>query len=105
MRRRFFWIAIAVIGSAGCSRGAAAPRPPPSEPPQEMTWTTQLDRAHPLVGRVWDCRRAVFVEPDAALETVGAARVVLLGEKHDNPDHHRLQARVVQSIVARGRHP
>lgn len=70
-----------------------------------MTWTTQLDRAHPLVGRVWDCRRAAYVEADAMLEVVGAARIVLLGEKHDNPDHHRLQARVLQSIVARGRRP
>lgn len=30
---------------------------------------------------------------------------VLLGEKHDNPDHHRLQAWIVDVLVALGRRP
>jgi len=30
---------------------------------------------------------------------------VLLGEKHDNPDHHRLQAEVLRGLIAAGRRP
>ena len=30
---------------------------------------------------------------------------MLLGEKHDNPDHHVLQARLVRALTAAGRHP
>jgi uncharacterized iron-regulated protein len=30
---------------------------------------------------------------------------VLLGEKHDNPDHHRLQAWVLRALIAAGRRP
>jgi uncharacterized iron-regulated protein len=30
---------------------------------------------------------------------------VLLGEKHDNPDHHRLQAAALRAMVAGGRRP
>ena len=33
------------------------------------------------------------------------ARIVLLGEKHDNPDHHRLQASALGAMVTAGRHP
>ena len=37
---------------------------------------------------------------------IAAARdFVLLGEKHDNPDHHRLQAWMIDALVARGRRP
>lgn len=30
---------------------------------------------------------------------------MLLGEKHDNPDHHRLQAEVLRRMIAAGRRP
>lgn len=33
------------------------------------------------------------------------AEFVLLGEKHDNPDHHRLQAEVLRGLIAAGRRP
>jgi uncharacterized iron-regulated protein len=39
------------------------------------------------------------------LGRLAAARFVLLGEKHDNPDHHRLQAWVLRGLVAAGRRP
>jgi uncharacterized iron-regulated protein len=39
------------------------------------------------------------------LGRLGQARFVLLGERHDNPDHHRLQARVVEALAQAGRKP
>jgi len=45
------------------------------------------------------------VSPEAMLERISSARFVLLGEKHDNPDHHRLQAWIVERLAAAGRRP
>jgi uncharacterized iron-regulated protein len=68
-------------------------------------WTSPLGRAHPLAGRIWDVGRARLLDPPALVASLAGARFVLLGEKHDNPDHHRLQAWVVAELVAAGRRP
>ncbi len=66
-------------------------------------WTTSLDRDHPLVGRIWSVREGRFVDERAML---GALRgYVLLGEKHDNPDHHALQAEILHALVDAGAKP
>jgi uncharacterized iron-regulated protein len=68
-------------------------------------WQAPLDREHSLVGRVWSVRAARFVTPDAMVRELAPARFVLLGEKHDNPDHHQMQAAVLRGILATGRRP
>ncbi|REG15468.1 putative iron-regulated protein [Archangium gephyra] len=79
-------------------------RSPPPES-QTETWRSPLYRDHPLVGRIWDVRRGGFVEEPALLAELAQARFVLLGERHDNPDHHLLQARLVEALTASGRKP
>lgn len=64
-----------------------------------------LGAAHPLSDQVWDTRAQVFISQDQALQRLLGAQYVLLGEVHNNPDHHYLQARLLSSLVARGRHP
>jgi uncharacterized iron-regulated protein len=39
------------------------------------------------------------------MDRLVSAHFVLLGEKHDNPDHHLLQAAVIRGLVARDRRP
>ncbi len=68
-------------------------------------WKTSLDAAHPLVGKVWDARRSRFTGPDDVFAALAGADFVLLGEKHDNADHHALQARALREMLARGRSP
>jgi uncharacterized iron-regulated protein len=68
-------------------------------------WQAPLDREHPLAGRIWDVRRARFVEADAVVERLATSRYVLLGEKHDNPDHHQIQAALLRSLLGTGRRP
>lgn len=60
---------------------------------------------HPLVGKVWDAAAGNFVEPAAVIEHAAEARFVLLGETHDNTEHHRIQVRVLEALVERGRRP
>ena len=95
------------LSLVGCSRSAPTRAAPAFEMPQDVhaSWRTAVDRDHPLVGRIWDCRRRTFVDPEMVWQRLRGARMVLLGEKHDNPDHHRLQASALGAIVTAGRHP
>jgi uncharacterized iron-regulated protein len=69
------------------------------------TWITEEDAALPLVGRIWDVRAGRFVDDAALMAAAAGADLLLLGETHDNPDHHVLQARIVRQVTAAGRRP
>lgn len=60
---------------------------------------------HPLAGKIWDVAAQRFVDPSLLMERAAAARYVLLGEIHDNADHHRIQAAVFDAMLQRGRRP
>jgi uncharacterized iron-regulated protein len=68
-------------------------------------WQAPLGREHPLTGRIWDVRAGRFISADALVAGLVKARYVLLGERHDNPDHHRVQAALVRALLAAGRRP
>lgn len=87
---------------------ACAPRLDPrlvAQPIAARTWVSPLHRDHHLVGRIWDVRAAGFVDEAALDAALAGAHFVLLGETHDNADHHLLQARLVRAILASGRRP
>lgn len=94
----------ACSGPASTASPATPVSPAPAAAASE-TWLTTLDRQHPLVGKIWDVQARAFVEPGVLSERLVSARFVLLGERHDNPDHHRLQARLLERMVAHGRRP
>ena len=87
--------------SGGLSLTGGPELPPVPAPP----WETAVLTEHPLVGRVWSVAEADFVEPETALYRLAEADFVMLGEKHDNPDHHRLQTWLVEAMLALGRKP
>lgn len=68
-------------------------------------WQAPLGRQHPLTGRIWDAPAGAFVAPEALVARLAGARYVLLGERHDNPDHHRGQAALLRSLIEAGRRP
>lgn len=87
---------------------ACAPRADPrlvAQPISSRTWVSTLQRDHPLVGKIWDPRAGRFVDEAALGAAVASADMVLLGETHDNVDHHLLQARLVRTVMASGRKP
>ena len=57
----------------------------------------------PLAARIWDTHAAAFIPAEALFDRAARARVVILGETHDNPEHHRLQRVVLEALAARGR--
>jgi uncharacterized iron-regulated protein len=68
-------------------------------------WLSPAMRDHPLVGRIWDTRGGRFVEREEVVTHLNSARFALLGEIHDNADHHRLQRELIDAMVGAGRRP
>lgn len=64
-----------------------------------------LLRDHPLVGRMWDGSSARFIERAELFDKLRRAHFRLIGEIHDNPEHHRLQARLLEGITGDGLAP
>ena len=55
--------------------------------------------------RVWSVARSTWVVLAQLDEELAASDFVLIGESHDHPLHHRLQAERLAAIVERGRRP
>ena len=54
-------------------------------------WVSQLYQKHQLAGQVWDSRQGRFVPVRTLVSRLKDAPIVLVGERHDQPDHHRIQ--------------
>jgi uncharacterized iron-regulated protein len=63
------------------------------------------DRAHPLIGRIWDVRAAQFIDERGLQRRLADSTFVLLGETHDNAEHHRVQRDLIGALVEAGRRP
>ncbi|MGN6718719.1 MAG: ChaN family lipoprotein [Candidatus Binatia bacterium] len=93
-----FYMAIlraALVGCVACAVGACS----------GISWKSTIGRDHPLTGRIWDVSAARFIDRETLVERYARADFVLLGERHDNPDHHMLQAEVLRSLIAIGGRP
>lgn len=66
---------------------------------------TLRDTDHPLAGRLWDVATQSFIDEAELLRRAAPAEALLLGETHDNAEHHRLQLRVLQARLAAGARP
>jgi len=69
----------------------------------EANWKSGLYRNHPLVGKIWSSANNEFIELSELIETASNTEYLMLGEKHDNPDHHALQALVLDELLMRKR--
>jgi uncharacterized iron-regulated protein len=92
--RRVPALLVLLVLLAGCRTGLTG-----------ASWQSSIGREHRLVGRIWDVAGGRFVDEAAVVARIVEARYVLLGEKHDNPDHHVLQARLLRALTAAGRRP
>ena len=96
-------LALATLTAAAC-----APRFDPrlvDVPIAGRRWVSTEQVRHPLVGKIWAPRAGRFVDEATLDAAVTSADDVALGEVHDNPDHHLLQARLLRAIIASGRRP
>ena len=67
-------------------------------------WQSPREREHARVGQIIDLRSGAQVTLEQLLAELASAPIVLLGEKHDNPDHHALQLWLLQALETRRTH-
>jgi uncharacterized iron-regulated protein len=107
--RRAIPVSLIAVSLAAALAGCARQRPNAKlvlEPiSADRRWVSAEHRDHALVGRIWDERAQDFVTEDALVRALAEADFALLGEIHDNPDHHVIQARLVRAIAAGGKRP
>lgn len=68
-------------------------------------WITTVEADHPLVGKIWRPATKQFVTRTQLEGDAAKADFALLGETHNNDDHHRLQAALLRVMTAAGRRP
>lgn len=64
------------------------------------SWKSSLYSDHELVGRIWSSASDQYVVESDLDNAIAGARYLLLGEKHDNPDHHDLQLHVLEKVLS-----
>ena len=67
--------------------------------PNQIEWASPEATEHSLAGRWWHPKDQRFLEENEVQKLVESHRVILLGEKHDNIDHHRRQAEVLSWVI------
>ena len=87
-----------IVLALGLGGSAAAAEPPPPV-------TQPVNADHPLVGKIWSPPQHRFVTADEAAVMARSVDALLLGEIHDNPDSHALQAWLVRRLTEAGRRP
>ena len=60
---------------------------------------------HPLVGKIWDMNSRSYIDEAALISRINMSDVLLLGEVHDNSQHHELQQKLLQARIDSGAHP
>ncbi|RMG44826.1 MAG: hypothetical protein D6719_01080 [Candidatus Dadabacteria bacterium] len=61
-------------------------------------WISAHYRSHQLSGRIWSVQERSFISERALLKRIQRYNLLLLGEKHDNPDHHRLRSELLRKL-------
>lgn len=63
-------------------------------------WQSPEGREHADLGQIVDLRTGQRLSPQQLIEQLAPAPRVLVGEAHDNPDHHALQLWLLQALEA-----
>jgi len=104
MNRRCALSALGLIAAAAWSSRVAALSAPDARP-AGMRWRSTLYRDHRLAGAIWSVMDDRRVDEQALSSALRAARYRLLGEMHDNPDHHAIQLEQLGRLAKEGVKP
>lgn len=82
-----YWIGVVML-LAGCQ----------STLPPVPVWQLEADEAAGETGRIVELRTGRQLEPGELVALLASQSRVLVGEKHDNPDHHALQQWLLRAL-------
>jgi len=94
--RAALMLAVGLLLLAHPAAGEGTPAP-------HSIWSSPLHRDHALTGTIWSTRANQPVSRGELVGVLATSPLVLLGEVHDNADHHRLRAGLIGTIVSRRR--
>lgn len=95
-------IALAAVPLAGCCAPRRCPAPcPPCPSVAAAPVAKPTGPAFPAPGTILDHRTGDPVAFDALVERLATVPVVYVGELHDQVEHHRFQARVLEALAAK----
>ena len=64
-----------------------------------------LGVGHPLIGSLWNIEERRDISIGEFTRLASHSVFILLGEQHDNPEHHLLQAQIIEAMAHQDRHP
>jgi uncharacterized iron-regulated protein len=67
-------------------------------PSNASAWQSPRLQSHPLTGQIWRSSDRSFIDRDTFLAEIRLVDYLLLGEKHDNPDHHLLRQQLLAQL-------
>ena len=67
---------------------------------ERVHWNSNLYDDHPLVGKIWSSELKHFLSAEQIETALLGVKYLILGEKHDNPDHHILQRSIIEHLIA-----
>ncbi|BBB29010.1 ChaN family lipoprotein [Neptunomonas japonica] len=62
-------------------------------------WSAPLLQNHPLVGKIYSLDDQAYITEKTLITDLQKSHYVLVGEKHDNEDHHRLELQLLESLL------
>lgn len=86
--RCFLWPVLVLL--TGCATPSALPE-----------WQSPVGRDHADLGRIVELGSGRSLTPERLADELAEYSRVLVGERHDNPDHHALQLWLLESLEAR----
>ncbi len=66
--------------------------------PPLPAWQSSEGRTHADLGHIIDLANGQSISPEQLVQRLAVAPRVLVGEKHDNPDHHALQLWLLRAL-------
>ncbi|MEO1017931.1 MAG: ChaN family lipoprotein [Pseudomonadota bacterium] len=70
----------------------------PTEADEPIEWQHKIGADHPLAGTILRVDDQATVTLDALITAAAAADWLIIGERHDNRDHHLLQALIIEAV-------
>ncbi|MCD4676472.1 MAG: ChaN family lipoprotein [Desulfobacula sp.] len=69
------------------------------------TGTKSMMRKDPLIGKIINTQTKQTVNFELLIKKISNYDVIYLSEKHNNPDHHHIQQRVIHALIENGLKP
>lgn len=77
--------------------------------PTSQTLATEIwppvfrEANHPLAGKLWSIDTGQFIESEQLFESLSPDTWLLLGESHENPDHHLAETQLIRYLAIQSR--